>query len=337
MTISTYDTETLLSVLESLDPFEPFLLNLFFPNVITFDTSFISFDLVSDDSRLAPYVSPMVAGKVMKAKGGSKKNFTPAYLKPKEVVDPERVMMRRAGEGIGGRLSPEQRRNAIIADILNGQRRKISQRLEYMAAQVLLQAKLIISGEDYPTSEVDYQRAAGNTIVLTLGARWGESTAVPLDDIEAWATQSEAPINILVMDRMAYRNFAKSADVQKMLDGRRNSRSELEMGPDNGRLYSYKGTIGSDIEVWVYSGYYRDEDGNKVNYIPDNTVIAGSAAIDGVRAFGAILDQAAGYQALEMFPKNWISQDPAVEFVMTQSAPLIIPRRPNASIAVTVR
>ncbi|PTQ70842.1 major capsid protein E [Nitrosomonas oligotropha] len=320
----TYDTDTLLGVQNSLDSDDTFLLDLFFPNIVTFDTSSISFDKVDDDGRLAPYVSPMVAGKVMKAKGQVQKKFTPAYLKPKDVVDPERVLIRRAGEEVGGRMSPEQRR-------------RIRRRLEHMAAQVLLQGKITVSGEDYPTVEVDYERTVGNTIVLTLGARWGEATATPLDDIEAWGALSEAPINTLVMDRKAYRNFVKNPDVQKLLDGRRNSRSELETGPNNGRLFSYKGTVGSDIEVWVYSGYYRDEAGNKVNYLPDNTVIAGSAAIDGVRAFGAILDPVAGYQALEMFPKNWISDDPAAEFIMTQSAPLLIPRRPNASIAVTVR
>lgn len=333
----TYDTDTLLGVLNSLDSDDTFLLDLFFPNVVTFDTSSISFDKVDDDGRLAPYVSPLVAGKVMKSKGQVQKKFTPAYLKPKDVVDPERVLIRRAGEEVGGRMSPEQRRNAIVADILLEQRRKIRRRLEHMAAQVLLQGKITVSGEDYPTVEVDYERASGNTSALTLGARWGEATATPLDDIEAWGALAEAPINTLVMDRQAYRNFVKNTDVQKLLDGRRNSRSELETGPNNGRLFSYKGTLGSDIEVWVYSGYYRDEAGNKVNYLPANTVIAGSAAIDGVRAFGAILDPIAGYQALEMFPKNWISDDPAAEFIMTQSAPLIIPRRPNASIAVTVR
>lgn len=333
----TYDTDTLLSVVAGLAPFEAFLIKLFFPNLVTFDTSTISFDLVAEDMRLAPFVSPLVAGKVMKDKGGSLKSFKPAYLKPKNVVDPERVLMRRPGEAIGGRLSAGARRNAIIADILQEHRKKVMRRLEHMAAQVLLTGKVVVTGEDYPTVEVDYGRAAGNTVALIGGARWGEATAQPLDDIEAWAALAEAPITTLVMDRLAYRNFVKNDEVKKLLDGRRNSRSEMEVGPDAGRLYSYKGTLGSDIEVWVYSGYYRDEDGNKVNYLPDNTVIAGSAALDGVQAFGAILDPEAGYQAMEMFPKNWISDDPAAEFVMTQSAPLMIPRRVNAVVTATVR
>lgn len=332
-----YDTDTLLEVVYGLAPFETFLLNLFFPNLVTFHTSTISFDVVAEDMRLAPFVSPLVAGKVMKAQGGNLKSFKPAYLKPKDVVDPERVIVRRPGEALGGRLSPAARRNAIIADILDGHRKKILRRLEYMAAQVLLQGKVIVEGEDYPTVEVDYGRAAGNTIALTGDVRWGEATAKPLDDIEAWAEQAEVPITTLVMDRHAYRNFVKSENVREMLDGRRNSRSELEVGPDSGRLYSYKGALGSDLEVWVYSGYYRDDSGNKVPFLPENTVIAGSPAIDGVRAFGAILDPEAGYQALELFPKNWVNQDPAAEYVLTQSAPLTVPRRPNAVVAATVR
>ena len=330
----TYDTDTLLTVVAGLAPFEAFLIKLFFPNLVTFDTSSISFDLVAEDMRLAPFVSPLVAGKVIKDKGGNLKSFKPAYLKPKSVVDPERVMMRRPGEALGGRLSAAARRNAIIADILQEHRKKIVRRLEFMAAQVLLTGKVVVTGEDYPTVEVDFGRAAGNTAALIGGARWGEATAQPLDDIEAWAAIAEAPITTLVMDRLAYRNFVKNDEVKKLLDGRRNSRSEMEVGPDAGRLYSYKGTLGSDIEVWVYSGYYRDEDGNKIHFLPDNTVIAGSAALDGVQAF---LDPEAGYQAMEMFPKNWISDDPAAEFVMCQSAPLMIPRRVNAVVTATVR
>lgn len=56
----------------------------------------------------------------------------------------------------------------------------------------------------------------------------------------------------------------------------------------------------------------------------------------GYQAFGAIRDEAAGYQAMSFFPKSWVEQDPAVRYLMLQSAPLVVPYRPNASLAATV-
>jgi hypothetical protein len=332
----TYDTATLQGVLQNLTYFDPFLLALFFPDVVTFETETIAFDIVEKDLKLAPFVSPLVAGKVQRAQGGAVKTFRPAYLKPKDVVSPNRVFKRRPGEAIGGALSPEARANAIVADILADHRDQILRRLEAQAAEILRTGKTVVSGEDYPTSEVDYGRNAANTIALTGTAKWGEADADPISDIEDWAALAEAPINTLVMDRVAYRNFLKNADVKALLDGDRNSRSQLESGPDNGKLYSYKGNLSGDTEVWVYSGYYHDAAGAKVPFLPTGTVLAASPAVEGIRAFGAIHDAKAGYQALEYFQKNWISEDPAQEFILTQSAPLLIPRRINAVVAATV-
>lgn len=335
--IQTYDTVTLLGVLSALDPNVQFLLNMFFPGTITFTTKGIAFDKVSPDMTLAPFVSPLVQGKIQRAIGSQMTVFEPAYLKPKDVVDPERPLVRMAGEALGGNLSPMQRREAIIADILMTHRKKINRRLEHMAAQVLLTGKCVVDGDDYPTVEVDFGRNAENTIALTGGARWSEATATPMEDIEEWGTIAEAPITTLVMDRLAYRNFIKNAAVKdELINSRRGSVSQLEAAPGNGDVVAYKGTIGGNIAVYVYTGWYRDATGAKVNFIPDNTVLAGSAAVDGVKAFGAILDPKAGYQALEVFPKNWISDDPAVEYVMTQSAPLMVPRHVNATVRASV-
>ena len=102
MAIQTYDTHTLAGVIEGFDQFTPFLLDRFFPMAVTFDTSFIDFDVLETDYRIAPFVSPVQAGQVMKALGGTTKKFTPAYVKPKGIVDPEKVLTRRAGEAIGG-------------------------------------------------------------------------------------------------------------------------------------------------------------------------------------------------------------------------------------------
>jgi hypothetical protein len=334
--MNMYDTVTLLAVITQLIKFDPFLLNLFFPNVVEFNTREIALDKIAKNLKLAPFVSPMVAGKARTSDGYKTTAFIPAYLKPKAVVDPSRVLRRVAGEQLGGALSNESRRDMIIADILMENALMIAGRLEWMAAQALLTGKVIVSGEDYPTQEVDFGRTGTLTKTLTGSARWGQSGVKPLDDIETWAAQLEAPVTDIVMDGKAWTKFRKDDDVKAALDTRRGSRTELETAPDPGRNYSYKGKLGSDIDVWVYNGVYTDDAGATQKFMPDNRVIMGSPALEGHRAFGAILSPSAGYQAMESFPRHFISQDPEVEYVETQSAPLIIPGRPNASIAINV-
>jgi len=331
-----YDTETIVGVINGMDPFEPFLLAMFFPSVITFETSEIDIDVVAPDTGLAPFVSPYVAGKADKAKGHSTNKFKPAYVKPKDVVDPERVLKRRPGENVSGGLTAAQRHDAIVADIFDNQRKKVFRRLEWMAAQAMLTGKVLVSGEDYPTVEVDFQRDAGNTITLAGQDVWSDTVnATPLQDLEDWNALSEAPITDYVMDSLAYTKMIAFPEVKELMDTRRGSESNLEMGPDNAQWVSFKGWLGS-FRIWVYKGYYTNSAGAKTNYIPDNTVMGASVAVEGVRAFGAILDGEAGYQAMEMFPKNWQNQDPAVEYAMTQSAPLAVPARPNAVVSITV-
>lgn len=336
MAMQVYDTDTLLGVLRGLDPFEPFLLNMFFGSEINFETRKIDFDVVAEDTTLAPFVSPLVAGKAQKAAGGTLKSFAPAYVKPKDVVDPERVIRRLPGEAMGGSMSPAARRDAIVADILNMHRKKILRRKEWMAAQALLTGKVVVSGEDYPEVEVDFQRAAGNTIVLAGLNVWTDTVnAKPLEQIEAWNDQAEAPITDIIMDSGAWKLFIAFQAVKDLLETRRGSLSMVELAPGNDKWVQYKGEIGA-YRFWVYKGFYTDELGAKHNFIPTNTVIAASAAVEGVRAHGAILDAEAGYRAMDVFPKNWVNKDPAVEYVMSQSAPLMIPVRVNAAVAVTV-
>ena len=333
--MSDYDTSTLLAVFRELPRFDTFLLNLFFPNLVTFDTAEVDFDVIDEDHSLAPFVSPLVEGKAQTNKGGMLNKMKPAYVKPLNVVDPDRVLKRRPGEAIGGAMSPAQRRDAIVVDLLDLQRQKIQKRLEWMAAQALLTGKVVVEGEDYPSQEVDFGRDAGNTIVYTGTDLWSDAASVPTDQIEDWGAVSEAPITDIVFGATAWKLFSKKQDVKDLLDTRRGSESKVELGPEGGAWYSYKGMIGS-IRCWVYTAYYTDTAGAKQKYVPDNVVIAGSAAINGTRAFGAIMDDEAGYVAAEMYPDSWTQKNPSVRKVMTQSAPLMIPGRVNASMAITV-
>ena len=64
--------------------------------------------------------------------------------------------------------------------------------------------------------------------------------------------------------------------------------------------------------------------------------MVGLSDIGGVRGFGAIRDKRAGLQALEVFSKMWEEEDPSVEYLMSQSAPLMVPRNPNATFKIKV-
>ena len=61
-----------------------------------------------------------------------------------------------------------------------------------------------------------------------------------------------------------------------------------------------------------------------------------SPAVDGVRAFGAIMDRKAGWRATPFFPKMFEQEDPSAVYLMTQSAPLMIATRPNATLKAKV-
>lgn len=334
--MDTYSTDTLLGVVEKVEPFQPFLLQLFFSRVLPFQTKSIAIDKVAKGLKLAPFVSPMVAGKAQTAKAKETLSFEPAYLKPKDIVDPERLLTRQPGEGFGGTLDPADRRDAIIADILMDHRSMVLRRLEWMAAQALLTGKVVVEGDNYPKVEVDFRRTAGLTKTLVGAARWGEAGVSPVDDLESWCDDAEAPVNTVVMGKGAWKLFRKNSDTKELLDTRRGSRSQLETGPNNGKDVSFKGTLGTDLEIWVYTGQYEDDDSNMVNFIDDYDVILGSDAIEGVQAFGAILSPGAGYQALEFYARHFVGQEVEVEQIESQSAPLIIPARPDASVSARV-
>lgn len=341
MAINITDSHALIGVVEKLQPINSFWLNLVFPSVQTFPDEFIDFDIVDKGRRVAPFVAPNVAGKPMKSKGFDTRRFKPAYLKPKHVLDPSRVLKRRAGEAYAGTQTPEQRRNAIIGDILREQREMIERRWDIMAAQAVIDGQAVISGEDYPSVTISFGRAAGNTVTLGSGARWGDSGVKPLDNLQTWAdtvyaNSGYAPTDV-IMGSAAWAAFRVDTDVQKQLEMRRGSvQDELNLSPEVLAPVAYKGQVGA-FRVWVYKDWYENDAGANVEILDSKAVIMlNPQAVEGVRAFGAILDARAGYQAVPIFSKGWLNEDPSAEFIMSQSAPLMIPTRPNAVLKATV-
>ena len=131
--------------------------------------------------------------------------------------------------------------------------------------------------------------------------------------------------------------FRSFKAVKEKLDTRRGSHSELETAvKDLGKAVSYKGMYG-DVAIVVYSGQYV-ENGVKKNFLPDNTMVLGNTHARGLRTYGCIQDADAlseGINASPRYPKNWkTSGDPAREFTMIQSAPLMLLADPDEFVSV---
>ncbi len=343
--MNLYDTQTLLGMIDALDTPRRFMFDLYFSAAtITFDTEEILFDRITASRRIAPYVSPRVAGKAQSLRGATSRSYRPAYVKPKAVVNPAAALKRRPGERIGGEMSPADRFDRILVQELEDQDLQITRREELMAIEILRTGKLVAESAEFDKLELDFDRPAGHTVGLTSTDRWGESGVKPLANIKTWAqtvhNNSGAHPGLVIFDPLAAGLFLADPDLAAILDNRRQADGSMQLagavtgaqGTEAVRL----GAIGQ-FEFWQYQQTYKDDSGATQKMMPDYTVIMGSpAGFEGYACYGAIQDVDA-LQAMPRFPKMWTENDPSVAMVMTQSAPLPVPARVDTSFCATVR
>ena len=335
-----FSTDVLNAVVASLLGGSQFLLDRYFPNTQTEVSEEIHFDTLDGKRRIAPFVSPLVEGQIVASLGYKTATLKPAYIKDKRVFDMNRPLKRWAGERIGGSTTPGDRLRAMVARDISDQLDMLNRRLEVMAGEVLTTGKSTISGDKYPTVVVDFGRAPGNTVVAS--PLWSDPNSKPLTDLGAWSMASLQSQGIMLSDVLmttdSWATFRANTSVNSWLTSSRAittppSLAANQMIQEGG---VYMGTI-DVFNIWVYAGWYVDPaDGVEKPIIPNGTVILTSPQLQGVRAYGAIRDEEAGLQALPYFAKSWVEQDPSVRFLMLQSAPLVVPYRPNASVKARV-
>ena len=344
-----FSTNALVALVEDLRarPAPVSLLSLFFPAIIEEASEEIHFDTEDKPRRLAPFVSPLSQGKVVEALGFATKTFKPAYIKDKRVFDANRPLKRLMGEALTGSMTPEQRIQMHLVMQLADQIAMIRRRKEVMASEVLRTGSVVVAGDEYPSVTVNFGRAGALTKTLTGGAaEWDDAGIDPISNIEDWALEvlqlsGAAPTDV-VFSIGAWRlfqmdgsgvlraRFTAAVDLLRARD-----QSSIDLGPRPGAGCVLRGTLGS-LRLWTYSDWYVDSSGVEQPIMPANSLIMASGGAEGAQCHGAIRDEEAGYQATEFFPKTWLQQDPSVRFLMTQSAPLVVPFRPNATLAAVV-
>lgn len=352
MAFDIYSTEELIGAYGVVESPKRFLLELFFPYVQTFDTEKVAFDKVERARRLAPFVSPNVAGRAIRQQGYQTKDFAPAYVKPKHIIDANRPLKRMAGERLLGAQSPIERYNRVIMDLMSEQDKEITRREEWMATQILLNGSVVVQGEDFPSMTVDFGRPSTHTVVQTGAATaWGAAGVSVMKQLRAWnslvMTDSGYNANVVILDPAAEQLFIEDPEIKEILNNRTNTPvngdfkiGNIQLAGVNvgavGEEVKYLGQIG-EFQIFVYQQLYSDAQGNVQTMLPTNTcLLASPGGVQGTRTYGAIRDAEAGFRPLERFPQMWREKDPSVTYLMTQSAPLPILGWPEASFCATV-
>ncbi|WP_418132502.1 major capsid protein [Variovorax sp. 375MFSha3.1] len=337
-----YSTLELLEVIDQTYRPTTFLTNTFFPEVQTFDTAAISFDRLSGARRLAPFVSPCVEGRPIRRRGFSTESFSPAYVKPKMPLTPCNVTTRLPGERIGGSLSLAQRRDLQLASDLQDQVETIDNRLEWMAAQALVYGYVDVVGDDYPLVRVDFQRNAGNSIVLAAPNLWSLATGKPVSNLDTWAgivAQNQGgTVTDVLLGANVWAPLSQNPefkDLYKNVQPIGGQLPNLLPGVQDNDQKVYRGQFGQ-FRMWSYNATYTDQNGVTQFYLPpDEVQLVAKQTMRGVQAFGAIMDHDS-LAAVKYFPKMWKQDDPSVIYTMTQSAPLLVPRVTNATFRAKV-
>lgn len=335
-----FDTATLQGVVAALPTPKIGLSGKYFGTVVESPNQEIHFDIEGTDLRMSPFCSPWVEAPIVGRTGYQTKTFRPAYVKEKTAFTPAGFTTRQLGERIGGELTPQQRLELALAQDIRDKKARLERRFDWMATKAMLDGKIIVEGNGYEKTTVDFGRDPANEVVLSGGQRWGQAGVKPLELLHEWSGKAETPISDFYLSADAYAMLRADEAVQKRMDTNLRGTNTISNDAVLGRDMTLMGML-DGFRVWVMPNVMVEHEGGKKEALfPAKTVLGVSdQSFVGVRHFGAILDVKAAQNGLSQgmyYIKSWENEDPSVRFVMLQSAPLMVPYRPNATFKATV-
>lgn len=353
--IDRYSTWEMDAIVASIDPQFSFLHTRFFNSEKLFTQQTVEHDIVEGGQRVAPFVSPLAQGVATRRPGFRTYAMRPGYIKLSDTVRPQDGQTRLPGEPYGGSYDPATRVDFLVAQQIATHLSMIDNRLEIMARDALFNAQIVISDTtgalDYPSATVDFERNPNNAAVAATA--WNVNGCTPLKDIQnhaATINQSSrgAVVNELVMCGELFDLLTVNDQFRQLLSTLANlspatAKSGFDAGPRSGsRQAQWRGKLSGQYDIWTYDGYFEDETGAAKAIMDPNKVVfianqGDNAGLEGQRLQGAILDMDAGIRPQKVFVKARNVWDPSGVEVLTQSAPMLSMRRPNASGTLKVR
>lgn len=333
MPINIYDTRTMLAAVSMILPVNTFLKDTFFSNVNTFNTEHVDVDYYKGRRKMAPFVSPLIAGKVVDRQGFTTKTFKPASVKPLRVITGNDINKRSMGSNVYSVKGPDERAAELLAQDLSDLDEQITRREEWMVSQIIFTGQVQIIGEGVDQL-LDFDFTNKQTLSGT--DLWSDQVnSNPISDLKQWRLsviqKSGVTPDMVVMASDVVDAFVNHPAVQKVMDNSRIILGKIEPRTlPNG--VTFIGSISSlGLDIYSYDEWYFDEEAaTEKPMVPSGSLMVGSTRARSSMLYGAVTltdaktNDFITYEGSRV-PDSWIKKDPAARFLQMHSKPLPVP------------
>jgi hypothetical protein len=291
ITDPNYETRTLLAPFEQGPVVPTFLRDTFFQGREYPATNLIEFDYRRGRRKMAPFVAPLIGGKVMERQGFETHYFRAPRIAPVRNLRVPDLEPRMFGETIYQGGTAADRAAQLIAEDAVFCDEAISRREEWMCREVLIHGKLTITADHGYVMIVDFMQEAAGALSnqFTPAPQWNDAAALPLQDLEAarLLTIKESGISpdIALFGNDAKNAFVNNASVQKLLDVRRFELGNVAPRIDSNEIVRFATIPG--IECYSYAEYFEDDAGALFPMLPTNAVLLLSSNSGNKIVYGA--------------------------------------------------
>lgn len=272
-----YKTSVIREIRSNVDRNPNFLRDIFFPNVETTDEEDIILEISKGGNRIAPFVSPVEDGRVMKSKGRSTNIITAPNVAPKYVLTPKDLFERAVGANFQGGDTPAVRQAKKIGKILKDQEKFITNKEELMIGQFLTTGKITsLTGEH--TYELDY--GLENQDTLEAGKKWTDAGVDILQSIRDYVDEAEAnsgeKVDVVILGSKGAKALLSNTALAEKLDIKNKTEAVIQTIKKYPGI-TWLGKMDSAVDIYSYNQQLVDETGAKKEIIPSNMMIGGPA------------------------------------------------------------
>lgn len=286
-----YETRTLLAPFEQGPVVSTFLRDTFFAGREYPQTNLIEFDFRRGRRKMAPFVAPLIGGKVMERQGFETHYFKAPRIAPVRNLRVPDLEPRMFGETIYQGGTAANRAAQLLAEDAVFCDEAISRREEWMCREVLVHGKLTIVADHGYVMVVDFMQEGSGSVSnqFTPGVQWDDPAATPLQDLEDARLlnikESGISPDIALFGTDAKTAFVNNASVQKLLDIRRFELGNVAPRIDSNQVVRFATLPG--IECYAYAEYFEDDAGALFPMLPPNAVLLLSSNAGNKIVYGA--------------------------------------------------